>query len=228
MADADIVATRDTDFLVIGAGNAGMMAAGTASDLGLDFIVAEKGTSVGDTREYVGAINSKYALEVADSVDEMKVLNELTRYASGRVDQRVIKTWLREGKEMIEWITPIMEANGKTLGVTPMEADHPAGGTYYFAPTIEHFFNPTYEYPMRNDILEWHIQEAGHEISYNYDLVKLDHDGNRVTGAVFATPEGLVRVNAAKGHAAGHRRLRSQPRDDPRELAARPCLLYRR
>lgn len=52
---------------------------------------------------------------------------------------------------------------------------------------------------MRNDILEWHIQEAGHEISYNYDLVKLDHDGNRVTGAVFATPEGLVRVNAAKG-----------------------------
>lgn len=199
VADADIVATRDTDFLVIGAGNAGMMAAGTASDLGLDFIVAEKGTSVGDTREYVGAINSKYALEVADSVDEMKMLNELTRYASGRVDQRVIKTWLREGKEMIEWITPIMEANGKTLGVTPMEADHPAGGTYYFAPTIEHFFNPTYEYPMRNDILEWHIQEAGHEISYNYDLVKLDHDGNRVTGAVFATPEGLVRVNAAKG-----------------------------
>ena len=95
---------------------------------------------------------------------------------------------------------------------------------------------------MRNDILEWHIQEAGHEISYNYDLVKLDHDGNRVTGAVFATPEGLVRVNAAKGTllatgsrrghpvycAAGHRRLRSQPRDDPRELAARPCLLYRR
>lgn len=199
MADADIVATRDTDFLIIGAGNAGMIAAGTASDLGLDFIVAEKGTSVGDTREYVGVINSKYALEVADPVDEMRVLNELTRYASGRVDQRVIKTWLREGKEMIEWITPIMEANGKTLGVTPMEADHPAGGTYYFAPTIEHFFNPTYEYPMRNDILEWHIQEAGHEISYNYDLVKLDHDGNRVTGAVFATPEGLVRVNAAKG-----------------------------
>ena len=63
VADADIVATRDTDFLIIGAGNAGMIAAGTASDLGLDFIVAEKGTSVGDTREYVGVINSKYALE---------------------------------------------------------------------------------------------------------------------------------------------------------------------
>ena len=224
--DADIVATRDTDFLIIGAGNAGMMAAGTASDLGLDFIVAEKGTSVGDTREYIGAINSKYSLDVAEPVDEMKLLNELTRYASGRVDQRVIKMWLNEGAEMIEWITPIMEANGKTLGVTPMEADHPAGGHLLLRPTTEHFYNPTYEYPMRNDILEWHIQEAGHEIDYNYDLVKLDHEGNRVTGAVFNTPEGLVRVNAAKGTLLATGGYAAEPRDDSREPAARAGLLH--
>lgn len=199
VSDGDIVAVRETDLLIIGAGNAGMVAAATASDLGLDFIVAEKGTSVGDTREYLGAINTKYSLEVADPVDEMKLLNELTRYASGRVDQRVIKTWLNEGRELVEWLTPIMEAQGKELVVTPMEADHPAGGTYYFAPTIEHAYYPTYEYPMRNDILEWRIQEAGHQIDYGYDLVKLDHEGNRVTGAVFATPDGLVRINAAKG-----------------------------
>ena len=199
VAESDIVDTRTTEFLIIGAGNAGMVAAATASDLGLDFIVAEKEGCVGDTREYLGAINTKYSLEVADPVDEMKLLNELTRYASGRVDQRVIKTWLNEGKELVEWLTPLMEAQGKELVVTPMEADHPAGGTHYFAPTIEHAYYPTYEYPMRNDILEWHIQEAGHEISYHYDLVKLDHDGTKVTGAVFNTPEGLVRVNATKG-----------------------------
>lgn len=197
--DEDIVATRNTDFLIIGAGNAGMSAAATASDLGLDFIVAEKGDCVGDTREYLGAVNSKYSLEVADPVDEMKLLNELTRYASGRVDQRVIKTWLDEGKELVAWLTPIMEAQGKELAVTPMEESHPTGGTYYFLPTIEHYYMPTYEYPMRNHILEWHIQDAGHEIDYKYDLVKLDHNDGKVTGAVFDTPEGLVRVNAAKG-----------------------------
>lgn len=114
-----IVETRNTDFLIIGAGNAGMVAAATASDLGLDFILAEKEGCVGDTREYLGAINTKYSLEVADPVDEMKLLNELTRYASGRVDQRVIKTWLNEGKELVEWLTPIMEAQGKELVVTP-------------------------------------------------------------------------------------------------------------
>lgn len=199
VSDADIAATKDTEFLIIGAGNAGMVAAATAADLGLDFILCEKGTCVGDTREYLGAPNSKFALEVADPVDEMKLLNELTRYASGRVDQRVIKTWLDEGKEMIEWVAPIMTAAGKELAVTPMEEDHPAGGTYYFAPTLEHFFQPTYEYPMRNDILEMRLNEQGHEVSYEHELICLDHANGAVTGGIFRTPDGLVRINASKG-----------------------------
>ena len=35
----DIARTEETDFLIIGAGTAGMCAAGTAADLGLDFIL---------------------------------------------------------------------------------------------------------------------------------------------------------------------------------------------
>ncbi len=197
--EADIVAEESTDLLIIGAGNAGMVAAATASDLGLDFIVAEKGTCVGDTREYVGAVNSKFGLEVAEPVNEMKLLNEMTRYASGRVDQRVIKTWLDEGREFIEWVEPYMTAAGKELMVTPLEEHHPAGGTDYFTATLEHCFMPTYEYPMRNDILEFHIQDAGHQVAYRHDLVRLEHEGTKVTGAIFETPEGLKRITARKG-----------------------------
>lgn len=199
VSEADIVAEEHTDFLIIGAGNAGMAAAATASDLGLDFIVAEKGSCVGDTREYTGAINTKFSLAVAEPVDKFKLLNELTRYASGRVSPKVIKMWLDEGAEFIEWLEPIMTAAGKEIAVTPMVGEHPTGGTDYMTPTIEHYFNPTYTYPMRNDILEMHIQEAGHEISYGYDLVKLDHADGRVTGAIFNTDEGLKRIVAAKG-----------------------------
>ena len=41
--EASIAAEETCEMLIIGAGNAGMMAAGTAADLGVDFIVAEKG-----------------------------------------------------------------------------------------------------------------------------------------------------------------------------------------
>ena len=61
--EASIAAEETCEMLIIGAGNAGMMAAGTAADLGVDFIVAEKGNEVCDTREYLSAIDSKYALE---------------------------------------------------------------------------------------------------------------------------------------------------------------------
>ncbi|WP_270297672.1 FAD-binding protein, partial [Eggerthella sinensis] len=52
---ADIAKTEDTDFLIVGAGTAGMCAAGTASDLGLDFILCEKNDSVQETREYLAS-----------------------------------------------------------------------------------------------------------------------------------------------------------------------------
>ena len=103
--EASIAAEETCEMLIIGAGNAGMMAAGTAADLGVDFIVAEKGNEVCDTREYLAAIDSKYALEAgAEPVNKMKLLNEVTRYASGRVSQEVIKVWLDESAEMIEWV----------------------------------------------------------------------------------------------------------------------------
>lgn len=198
--EASIAAEETCEMLIIGAGNAGMMAAGTAADLGVDFIVAEKGNEVCDTREYLAAIDSKYALEAgAEPVNKMKLLNEVTRYASGRVSQEVIKVWLDESAEMIEWVEPIMTAAGKEIGVTVMDPKHKSGGTDYYEPTEEHFFNPTYTYPMRNDILEWYINDKGNTIRYGHDLVKLCHEDGKVTGAIFDTPEGLKRITATKG-----------------------------
>ncbi|MFQ9180859.1 MAG: FAD-binding protein [Eggerthella lenta] len=40
--ESDIVNTMETELLIVGAGNAGMAAAVLATDLGIDFVVAEK------------------------------------------------------------------------------------------------------------------------------------------------------------------------------------------
>lgn len=190
----DIARTEETDFLIIGAGTAGMCAAGTAADLKLDFILCEKNDSVQETREYLGAVNTRYTPESAE-VDKAKLLNELTRYASGKCDQEVIKVWIDESAEMIEWFAPMMEAAGKqTVFDTPPA--HPSGGTDYYMPYLQHVYLPPYTPPMRNDVLAEHIERLGHEIRYKHELVKLVHDGPKVTGAIFATPDGNVQINA--------------------------------
>ncbi len=195
VADADIVATRDTDFLIIGAGNAGMMAAGTASDLGLDFIVAEKGESVGDTREYLGAVNSKYSLDVAEPVDEMKLLNELTRYASGKCNQKLIKRWIDESAEYVDWVTEVMKDQGKEV-MLDMPPAHATGGTDYYVPYVQHLWEPSYVPPMRNDVIAERLAGQGHDILFEHEMVKLLHGDGAVTGAIFKTKDGYKQINA--------------------------------
>ena len=43
IADADITAAYDTDILIVGAGCAGSAAAATAAELGLNFLLVERG-----------------------------------------------------------------------------------------------------------------------------------------------------------------------------------------
>lgn len=192
---ADIAKTEDTDFLIVGAGTAGMCAAGTASDLGLDFILCEKNDSVQETREYLGVVNSKAALAQGGEVDGMKLLNELTRYASGKCNQDVIKVWIDESAEMLDWIDAKMQATGKQL-VVDMPPSHATGGTDYYLPVLQHVWLTPYEPPTRNEVLQEAVEVAGNQIRFKHTLVKLLHDGGKVSGAVFDTPDGHVQINA--------------------------------
>ena len=109
IADADIVETRETDLLIIGAGNAGMVAAATASDAGMNFEICEKTGLLGTTRNWYGVCNSTQCKEAGKEADPMFMLNELTRYANGKVNQKVIKNWIDNSAEMSDWLVNIMD-----------------------------------------------------------------------------------------------------------------------
>lgn len=193
---AEIAETLNTDFLIIGAGTAGLCAAGTANDLGMDFILCEKNDTVQETREYLGVVNSPLAMAQGGEVDKAKLLNELTRYASGKCDQEVIKVWIDESAEMFEWIDAKMQAADK-MSVVDMPAAHATGGTDYYLPVLQHVWLTPYTPPMRNDVLQTEIEAAGNTIRFKHDLVKLIHDEQGVSGAIFKTDNGYVQINAA-------------------------------
>lgn len=199
IADDEIVQTLDTDFLIVGAGNAGLAAATTAAQLNIDFILCEKNGAVQATREFFGAVNTKYVTEAGVEVDKLRLLNEVARYANGLADRSVLKVWVDESAETFEWIAEMMEEDTDKefyLEISPDLSDHG-----FFTPTVDHRFVPNYEGVMRNDMYQGRIEAAGHEIKFEHDLVKLVHseDNTFVSGAIFATPNGYVQINANKG-----------------------------
>ena len=202
VAESDIVDTRDCELLIVGAGNAGMAAAASAAELGMNFIVAEKGAMVGQTRHWLGAVNSKYVLDAGCEDNKGQVLNELARYASGKCDMRVWKVWIDESAAMIDWLDEILTGAGMTCAVDVDNQD-PTGGTYYYIPRTEHYYSgndAAGNRLVRNEIFERYINSLGYNVDYETVLVKLEReDGGRVTGGIFQTPGGLVRINASQG-----------------------------
>ncbi|HBT95047.1 MAG TPA: FAD-binding dehydrogenase [Coriobacteriia bacterium] len=209
--ESRITETRTTEVLIIGAGNGGMSAAATAATLGIDFVVCEKGTTVQSTRGWVGGINTKWHKEANIEIDEGKVLNELTRYASGRCDQSVWRTWIRESAATIEFLHEALTPYGLTLYLDTEGYDHATGGTDFFVPPIQHmWYDPNVKAPLcvagpvsplqRNNALELFINDKGYTIDYGHKLVQLiREDGGRVQGAVFETEAGYVKIQAEKG-----------------------------
>lgn len=216
IAEEQIVRTETTDLLIVGAGNAGMVAAATAADLGMNFMVCDKAGDVQATRHFVGAVDSRWQKEAGVTVDKGKLLNELTRYASGKCSQDVWKVWIDESGETLEFVYDITAAAGMDLYLDVDDYDHSTGGTDYYVPMQQHMWylpavteaappalwgNASADAGVsRNKVLADFIASKGTEVAFGYTLAKLvREEGGRVTGAIFETSDGYVQVNAAKG-----------------------------
>ena len=94
----DIAETVETDVVVVGAGNGGLVAAASTADLGAKVILVEKNatwiTWAGEMGAYNSKImNEKYGISYTDE-ELLEISNEICRYAGYECDQRLINLWL--------------------------------------------------------------------------------------------------------------------------------------
>ena len=209
--EAAITETIDTDIVIVGAGNGGMFAAAYAAANGLNFRVIEQNSAVQDTRHWYGAIDSAAAKEAgAPATDKAKLLSEISRYASGKCDQRVVKTWINESAAMHDFMRGILEDQfGWTCEFTSgAEAAWPAENaehnTDYLYPVQEHNYRQSESESglQRNEALQQYIEELGYRIDFKTSLAKLEKDADgRVTGIIAQSTEDdhFIRYNANKG-----------------------------
>lgn len=203
IAEGDIVETRDCDLLIVGAGNGGMAAAAYAADQGIDFIICEKGETVGATRHWFAALGTRPFKELGVEVDRQRLMGEIVRYSQGNCDQRLIRMWMDESNDMFEFVDGIMTSADAVVIADEFDMPGGMGGTPYYVSPCEHHYgdkNGGRDIEERNVLFEKHINEAGKEVTFGHELAKLvREEGGRVTGAIFNTSNGYVQVNAAKG-----------------------------
>ena len=203
-----ITETVDTDIVIVGAGNGGMCAAAYAAANELDFRVVEQNSVVQDTRHWYGAIDSSAAKAAgAAPMNRKKLLHEISRYASGKCDQRVVKTWIDESAAMHDFVSGILENDPYnytcqfTVGEEARWPDDPGDvSTDYVFPEQEHTYHGS-EIP-RNVVFQQYIEERGYSVDFNTSLVKLEKDDTgRITGIIAQSTEDdhFIRYNAAKG-----------------------------
>ena len=209
--EAAITETVDTDILIVGAGNGGMFAAAYAAANGLNFRVIEQNANVQDTRHWYGAVDSAAAKEAGEpATDKAKLLCEISRYASGKCDQRVVKTWINESAAMHDFMRSILEdkygwvcdfTSGSEAAWPAENAEH---NTDYLYPVQEHNYMASESASglPRYELLLQYIQELGYDVDFKTSLAKLEKNSEgRITGIIAQSTEDdhFIRYNANKG-----------------------------
>ena len=209
--EAAITETVDTDILIVGAGNGGIFAAAYAAANGLNFRIIEQNGNVQDTRHWYGAIDSAAAKAAGEEpFDRAKLLSEISRYASGKCDQRVVKTWINESAAMHDFMRSILEdkygwvcdfTSGSEAAWPAENAEH---NTDYLFPVEEHNYmaSESQSGTPRNELLLQYIQELGYDVDFKVSLAKLEKNSDgRITGIIAQSTEDdhFIRYNANKG-----------------------------
>ena len=209
--EAAITETVDTDIVIVGAGNGGMFAAAYAAANGLNFRIIEQNGNVQDTRHWYGAIDSAAAKAAGEEpFDRAKLLSEISRYASGKCDQRVVKTWINESAAMHDFMRSILEdkygwvcdfTSGSEAAWPAENAEH---NTDYLFPVEEHNYMASERESglARNELLLQYIQELGYGVDFKTSLAKLEKNAEgRITGIIAQNMDDdhFIRYNAAKG-----------------------------
>ena len=209
--EASITETIDTDIVIVGAGNGGMFAAAYAAANGLNFRVVEQNSAVQDTRHWYGAIDSSAAKDAgAPATDKAKLLSEISRYASGKCDQRVVKTWINESAAMHDFMRRILEDKygweceftaGDEAKWPDENGEH---NTDYLFPVQEHNYmaSESKSGTPRNVLLQQYIEELGYTVDFKTSLAKLEKDADgRITGIIAQSTEDghFIRYNANDG-----------------------------
>ena len=211
VAESDITETLDTEVLVVGCGTGGWITAMTAAEEGAKVLVVERNENPTGIREDIGAIDSKLQLESNKefpefAIDKMEALQDIVRYGAGYVDSDLVKIWINNSAEMMDWLTDLMESTGDWYmsheGGVGNLSDPGRDKAYATGHSPHKTEQGTKNEVTTSSTFRDFCDKYGVEWKLSTKLVKLEQDGDgKVTGIIAqdANDEHYIRINASKG-----------------------------
>lgn len=195
--ESEIIETVETEFLVIGAGTGGLIAACTAGEEGMDTVVMEKYTG-GVVRDDIGGVNSRLQQESGYTIDRQAFMTDMYHYASGNINLALYNVWFDNSGELVDWYEKVLADRDVVLWHEAAEEKHETNYKHW---ATGH--SPAWPADGSLDgltVLTDYANATGHvAFRYNTPMVKLVVEDDKVVGAIGQSEEGYVRVNASKG-----------------------------
>ena len=203
IAEKDIVATHDTDILVVGCGTGGMFAVAAAAEAGGKVIGIDRfpvGTGV---REDLSAIDSRYQKKWGTKIDKFDFITMATQYAGGHIQQDLVKLWCEQSAEAIDWLGDRLEERGIELWHEAGDKDDHTRYEHFatgHSPRLPRGKDGKFTVTLSQVIADYALKK-GARFDYSTKMVKLEKNKEgRVTGCIAQNSEGqYVRYNAKKG-----------------------------
>ena len=209
VAESDITETVDTEVLVVGIGTGGIPASIAAAEAGAKTLAIERQSAIGNLREDIGAINSRYQIETEQTfpqfhIEKKEAIEDIVRYANGFVRYDLVKLWADESGACIDWLGDICERNGNfkmwhegSIGTENTGARDKAWASGHSPQKLTDDESITFGTELTS-----YGEEKGAQYRYNTEFVKLEtNEAGRVTGIIARDVNDLhyLRINASKG-----------------------------
>lgn len=194
---------QEYEVIVVGASNAGGMAATAAAEKGAKVLLIDKMGSAGYLyRETIAAIHSKAQKKAGVEVDRNELVNFISTFNQGNVDQKLLNAWADNSSEMVDWLDEeVLQPHGAYIKATT---------DAYYATERNRAF-PTGNEATASDGKYWQMgygnwviekaEKLGVEFAWHTKLEKLVVKQGRVVGIVVKNmkTQQTTEVKASKG-----------------------------
>lgn len=212
ISQAQLASVYVSDIVIVGAGNAGMAAGMRAVERGASVTIVEKLSAVGASRSSIAAIDSSMQRAAGIALNKHEIVEELCKYASHRVDQRLIRLWADESGATMDWLADLMAKQGYEMIVETDcgNEDHGFYKTFPVCHNMQSIYEGNEPVPYMADPsvhpeIAMHLVEpftaAGGRILFNTPMQQLiRNEAGRVIGVVCKDADGdYIGVYARKG-----------------------------